>query len=242
MNELVQSQIREFIQSLQQCFNTQLVSVYLFGSAASDQLRPQSDVNMLVIVREFCALAHTDLQPALRQARALIQLHVMFLEERELQITASCFAVKFADIQMRNQLMWGDDVLKSVVLKPVELVNSARQMLCNFQLRSREQFLLAHSREEQLVKLIAAAAAPLRANAAALLYLREGNWSCGKAALKKLSATNDQWQKAVEGISQARENQSVPEGCAKSYFNALQEIARFLMTQLSSLGGGDVSV
>lgn len=242
MNNLAQNQIQEFIQSLQQCFNAQLVCVYLFGSAASDQLRPQSDVNMLVVVREFCALAHTDLQPALRQARALIQLHVMFLEERELHITASCFAVKFADMQMRHKLMWGDDVLKTVVLKPAELINSARQMLCNFQLRSREQFLLAHSREEQLIKLIATAAAPLRANAAALLYLREGSWTCGKAALKLLCAGNDPWQKAVEGISQAREKQSVPEGCAKTYFNALQEIARFLMTQLAALGGVDVSV
>jgi predicted nucleotidyltransferase len=242
MHDFHQQQIQEFIQALQACFNSQLVAVYLFGSAASDQLRPLSDVNLLVVVREFCAMAHTGLQPALRQGRALIQLHVMFVEEQELPSMASCFAIKFADIQARHRLLWGADVLKPINLKPSELINSARQMLGNFQLRSREQFLLAHSREEQLVKLIASAAAPLRANAAAIMFLRTGTWTDGKAALKLLTINNACWSQAVAGISLARETQSLPEGCAKDYFNALQEIARFLLAQLATQGGDNVCV
>jgi predicted nucleotidyltransferase len=235
--QLHSTQIDEFVITLETCFGSKLIGVYLFGSAACDQLRPQSDVNLLVVLSEFCALAHTSLQPALRQARAAIQLHAMFVEQQELQYVADCFAVKFADIKARHRLLKGVDVLSQVVIKRAELAYCARQMLCNFQLRSREQFLLAHSREEQLIKLIGTAAAPLRVNASALHFLRVGQWPDGKAALKKYTENNSAWQEAVLGLSTARETQNLPEGCAKTYFYALQEIARALLDELNQIGG-----
>ncbi|HEY6528854.1 MAG TPA: hypothetical protein VIZ65_09180 [Cellvibrionaceae bacterium] len=181
-------------------------------------------------------IGHISLQPALRQARAAIQLHTMFVEQQELQYVADSFAVKFADIKARHRLLKGIDVLSQVQIKRAELAYSARQMLCNFQLRSREQFLLAHSREEQLIKLISTAAAPLRVNASALHFLQHGHWPDGKVALKKFTEHNGTWQEAVLGLSTARETQNLPEGCAKTYFNALQEIARALLADLNQLG------
>ncbi|HMW50101.1 MAG TPA: hypothetical protein PKC70_17525, partial [Cellvibrionaceae bacterium] len=189
------------------------------------------------VLSQFCALAHTALQPALRQARAGIQLHVMFVETQELQQTADCFTAKFADIKARHRLVLGSDTLAAIDIKLPQLAHSAQQMLINFQLRSREQFLLAHSREEQLIKLIATAAAPLRSSAAAVHLIRSGNWMDGKAALINLTAHNSAWSDAIHGLSTARETEALPEGCAKSYFNALQEIARFLVTELHTHGG-----
>lgn len=233
-SQLHEFHINEFIKATQDCFGTNLISFYLFGSAAQDKLRAQSDVNVLVVLTEFCALAHTALQPALRQARAGIQLQTMFIEEDELQNTADCFTAKFADIKARHRLVLGRDCLAGVEIKLPRLAQSAQQMLINFQLRSREQFLLAHSRDEQLVKLIATAAAPLRASAAAVHFIRNGVWLDGKAALINLTAHNSVWADAIGGLSTARETQALPEGCAKTYFNALQEIARFLLAQLQS--------
>lgn len=236
-SQLHEFHLNTFIQTAETCFGANLISLYLFGSAAQDRLRAQSDVNVLVVLSEFCALAHTALQPALRQARAGIQLHAMFVEENELPTTADCFAAKFADIKARHRLMLGRDSLAPIEIKLPALVNSAKQMLCNFQLRSRENFLLAHSREEQLIKLIATAAAPLRASAAAVHFMRSGDWADGKAALINLTTHNLAWRDAVQGLSTARETQALPEGCAKTYFNSLQEITRFLLAELISQGG-----
>lgn len=245
-SQLHQFHINEFIAAAETCLGEDLISLYLFGSAAQDQLRTQSDVNMLVVLKQFCALTHTPLQPALRQARAAIQLHVMFIEQAELQSTADCFTAKFADIKARHRLMRGTDSLVGIDIKLPNLAQSARQMVINFQLRSREQFLIAHSREEQLIKLIASAAAPLRASAAALMAVRSGNWqantSDGKQALKQLTDHNPSWSAAVQGLSAARETQTLPEGCAKNYFNALQEIARFLSAELKCVETNNVSI
>lgn len=241
-SELHQYHINAFVSAAVSCFGADLVSIYLFGSAAQDQLRAQSDVNVLVVLKQFCALSHSALQPALRQARAGVQLQAMLVEEAELQTTADCFTAKFADIKARHRLMHGQDCLTKIEIKRPELAHSARQMLCNFQLRSREQFLLAHSREEQLIKLIATAAAPLRTGAAAVHFIRNGNWADGKTALIALTQHNTHWREAVQGLSSARETQTLSEGCAKTYFNSLQEIARFLSAELHLNPNGDQHV
>ncbi len=229
--------LAEFVQQAQGAFGAQLVAVYLFGSAATGQMRASSDVNLLCVLERFCAREHQGLTEALRLARAVIQLHVMFIEEAELPRAAHCFAQKFADIQRRHRLLWGRDCLANLSIAPSELAQSAQQTLSNFVLRSREQYLLHHQRPEQLQHLLAQAAAPLRTSAATLHFLNTGHWVEGKAALQTFAEPQTTWRGAVAHLSEARDDPFAPSREAADDLNALLELASALSRALIPHGG-----
>jgi predicted nucleotidyltransferase len=229
--------LHAFVQSAQTAFGRELVAIYLFGSAATGQMRASSDVNLLCVLERFRASEDPAITEALRLARAVIQLHVMFIEEAELPRAAHCFAQKFADIQRRNRLLWGRDCLANLAIAPAELAQSAQQTLCNFVLRSREQFLLHQQRPEQLQHLLAQAAAPLRTSAATLHYLAKGHWCEGKEALAAFAAGQPQWQSAVAHLSEAREDPFAPSQKAAEDLNNLLALASALSSALEAHGG-----
>src|SRR5215468_9461558 len=103
----VQRALDDFLSEAQAAFRDQLQSVVLFGSAAEGRLRPSSDVNLLVVLREYRTGDAARLHQGLLLARAAIRLQAMFLTESEIPAAIECFAQKFADILRRRQLLWG---------------------------------------------------------------------------------------------------------------------------------------
>src|SRR6185436_3140946 len=167
-------------------FESDLVSVVLFGSAAEGKLRATSDVNILLVLRRFEQPRADRMREPLRLAHAAVQLNAMFVLEGELAAANEAFAVKFADIQARHRVLFGSDPFAGLGTPRDALIRRLRQVLLNQQLRLRERYVMLSLREEQLARVIADAAPPLRASAASLLQLEGRPAAAPKAALEQL--------------------------------------------------------
>ena len=99
----------DFVAAARAALGNDLASAVLFGSAAEGALRPESDVNLVLVLRTFPASGVDALRGALRFAQAASRLEVMFLLESEIPDAAEAFAVKFADIARRRRVLFGAD-------------------------------------------------------------------------------------------------------------------------------------
>ncbi|MGA7992336.1 MAG: nucleotidyltransferase domain-containing protein, partial [Thermoanaerobaculia bacterium] len=119
-----------------------LSSAVLFGSAAEGALRPESDVNVVLVLKTFPEKGVSELRGALRAAQAAARLEVMFLLESEIAEAAEAFAVKFADIGRRRRVLFGNDPFATLKVSEDALRRRLSQSLLNLALRLREAWAL----------------------------------------------------------------------------------------------------
>lgn len=221
--------LRQFIDSAQESFGDQLVSAVLFGSAAEGRLRPTSDVNLIVVLREFVPAQFEALGPALQLGRAAIRLEVMFLLTREIAAAMECFAEKFSDVLRRHEVLYGPDpFLGLCVPRNAEIVR-LRQALLNLTLRLRAIYAETTGRPEQVARAVADAAGPLRASAASLLEIRTGSAVPPREALEQIveQAQQSKWTRALGEIPLIRQERS-PSYSPSEILVAIIEIAEYL--------------
>jgi predicted nucleotidyltransferase len=208
--------LNSFLDSAKSAFGDDLVSIVLYGSAAEGRLRATSDVNVLVVLKRFDRAAADNLREPLRLARATIELHAMFLLEDEVSTASEAFAVKFTDIVARHRVVFGSDPFVKLDPSREALTRRLKQVLLNLQLRLRERYILLSLREEQLARVIADAAGPMRSSAASLRHLEGKSLLAPKEALEAVvGEMNDAtFSEVLREISAAREDQALPPGKA----------------------------
>jgi hypothetical protein len=234
MNKLpieVERSLENFVEAAKSAFETDLVAVVLYGSAAADgALRATSDVNVLLVLKRFDQAAADRLREPMRVAHAAVQLNAMFLLETEINAAIEAFAVKFADILGRHRVLFGSDPFSHLTTSRDALSKRLKQVLLNLQLRLRERYVLISLREERLAQVIADAAPPLRASAASILELEGQGQPDAKSALEKIVAelqlphvTN-----ALHQMSVAREEAHLAPGIGAPTLLALIELTQHL--------------
>lgn len=233
----VQLSINAFVESAKAAFESDLVSVVIYGSAAEGRLRATSDVNMLLVLKQFEQLHADRLREPLRIAHAAIQLNAMFLLESEVPAAMEAFAVKFADIVARHRILFGHDPFANLNLPRDALIRRLNQVLLNLQLRLRERYVLVSLREEQLALVIADAAGPLRSSAASLLQLEGQPALAPKEALEKVvGEMNDALLAAtLQDVSAAREDRQLSPGKAAPALMNLIQMTRRLRERVGQL-------
>src|ERR1700730_11441443 len=107
--EAVRTALSEFTAAARHAFAEDLRSVVLFGSGAEGRRRQTSDVNVIVVLRRADPAKLEAIGEAYRLAHAAIRLSAMFILESEIDIAKDAFAVKFADITTRHEVLYGDD-------------------------------------------------------------------------------------------------------------------------------------
>src|SRR3989442_1769939 len=92
--------------------------------------------------------------------------------------------------------------------------------------------------EEQLVSVVAEAAAPLRTAAAAIVELEGGPALAPKEALRRLAPTlrAPGWETTLARVSEARETRALAPGVAGETTLALADLAQRLRARLAPLG------
>lgn len=238
IQQLADQTINDFVESAKKAFGDNLVSALVFGSAADSKLRVTSDVNLMIVIKVFKKDQADQLREPLRLGRALIQLHVMFILESEIQAATDAFTLKFADIQLRHRLIFGKNPLANIHPSRAELISKTKQSLLNFQLKSREQYVLISLREEQLALIVANAAPVLRSSANAIRQI-EGQGSIdGKLALEEFTVKLNKPYliEAIKHMSQAREEGILPHGQSAETLLQLLELSQFLYIKTCDLG------
>lgn len=231
---LADQTLADVVTSARTAFGEDLVAAVVFGSAANGQLRVTSDVNLMLVLTRFNPPQADQVRESVRLARALVDMHVMFIVQDELPIALKSFPVKFSDIIARHKLLFGVNPFENSIIPIADLISHTKQALLNFQLRTREQYVLVSLREEQLVNLIADSAAPLRSCAAALRQIGGESYLNSKEALEQFVSKlqRKDFTLALHTMSQAREQGFLPAGNAAKAVLALLDLSHVLYEQL----------
>lgn len=216
--EIVRKTLTNFVQTAKEACASNLVSVVLFGSAAEGRMRASSDVNLILVTKEFEVSQVDLLREVLRIAYAAIRMNVMFILESEISAASDAFAVKFSDVLNRNRILFGSDPFKNMEVSRTATLQRLRQVIVNLMLRLRERYALVSLREEQLVPIIADIAGPIRTCAATILSLEGKKGIHPKEALQAFTQQlpGDHWSEMLKNMSTAREEQELRSGEAAS--------------------------
>lgn len=225
--EDVRRAVDSLVEAARASLGETLRAVVLYGSAAEGRLRATSDVNLLFVLSRFDGAVDAFREP-FRTAQAAANVTAMFVLEEELPAAAQAFAQKFADIERRHVVLYGDDVVARIGIPREALVRRLRQVLLNLTLRLRGSYVESSLREEQCAITVAEAAAPLRTSAASILELEGRGTLAPKEALETLVRELGRFGELLPHLSEAREQRALPAGqAAKILFDTLQ-LARAL--------------
>jgi hypothetical protein len=236
--ENVRRVLTDVLRKTQEVFNADLLSVVLYGSAAAGQMRPTSDVNLLLVLKRLDFSAGERLNETLRLAEAAVGLKAMFLLENEVANAATAFALKFADITDRHVLLYGPDPFAALTVKREAKIFRLKQVLLNLVLRMREAFVRSAGEEKRRALLIAEFAAPLRSAAVVLLELENGGPAASpKEALEQVASGIEPaaFTEALATLTAARSQREVPAGAAGTTMQRLIELGTKMHERASRL-------
>lgn len=104
--------IKDFTDDLLKIYHEELVSVVLYGSAASGEfVDNHSNLNLLVILKNvgFC-----DLKKSSKILLKFKMLNVLFMSESYISSSLDIFPIEFLDMQENHLVLYGKDILKDI--------------------------------------------------------------------------------------------------------------------------------
>jgi hypothetical protein len=109
--------LNQLVEKLQKAYGDSLVSVVLYGSAAAGDHHPHfSDYNILCVLSEITSRQIGSGEQVFRWWREHGSPSPLLLTEHEVATSTDCFAIEFTDIKRHNQLLYGRDVVTSLVV------------------------------------------------------------------------------------------------------------------------------
>lgn len=233
----VRQVLEGIVESARRAFGDDLRAIVLYGSAAEGRLRATSDVNLMFVLRRFDEEKANHFREPFRFASAAVDVNAMFVLEKELDLATREFAQKFADMQRRHVMLYGDDPLTHVNISREALVRRLQQTLLNLTMRMRELYLARSLREEQCALTIAEATGPLRASAASILELEGRGTLAPKEALYTFvhDLGPSDFIDLLPHLSEARERRVLPPGRAADLLFTTAELASALHDRAMAL-------
>jgi predicted nucleotidyltransferase len=235
LSENVNSGLTAFVDAATNTFKEDLTAIVLFGSGAEGNLRPSSDVNVIVVLQKFDQTKADQMREPLRLAETAIKLRPMFLLAHEVEPASQAFAVKFADIKRRRKVLFGKDPFVGLSFSREDSIFRLKQTLLNLMLRLRESYISRGLREEQLVATIAEAAGPIRSCAATLLELEGLSAPSPREALQQVSSSMPGAERLNQLISEARRARTLEPGVASPTLFNLIELTQRMWERAKSL-------
>lgn len=108
-------ELKELVTKLERAYSGSLVSVVLYGSAASGQHNAKfSDLNVLCVLKQITPQELADGEPVLHWWRGLGHPSPLLMSEEEVHNSADCFPIEFRDMKDRRRVLYGPDVIADV--------------------------------------------------------------------------------------------------------------------------------
>jgi hypothetical protein len=135
-------QLTELVTKLEKAAGTNLLSVILYGSAATEEFHPRhSDLNVLCILRELGSGELGKLNPPAVWWIKKGHPAPLFFTLHELQESADVFAIELLDIKAARRVLYGEDVIAPLVV-PMDLHRlHVERELRNNTLRLRQHYV-----------------------------------------------------------------------------------------------------
>lgn len=148
--------LKEMSDRLKSQFGQRVVSLILYGSAASgDQDADFSDLNLLCVLDQLDAGTLRQTEAVFRWWRDVNQPAPLLMSEEEVKASTDCFPIEFQDMKERRRVLLGRDIVAELLIDfrhhRAQLEHELRSKL----LRLRQQATGLLSNPNTLVKLLA---------------------------------------------------------------------------------------
>lgn len=148
------SELSELTGKLEGAFSGRLVSVILYGSAASADFKEKtSDLNILFVVKEITPRELGEAEPILKWWRELGNPSPLLMSEEEVYNSADSFPIEFKDMQDHRRVLSGVDVIAHLQVDTRNYRTQVEHELRAKLLRLRQQGAQVLSDPAALLKL-----------------------------------------------------------------------------------------
>jgi predicted nucleotidyltransferase len=131
--------LEQLVSKLENAFSGRLVSVVLFGSAASGHADRFSDLNVLCVLKEITPRELSSGEPVLKWWREQGNPSPLLMTEEEVYRSADSFPIEFHDMQLRRRVLYGTDPITDLVVKDTHYRTQVEHELRTNLLRLRQQ-------------------------------------------------------------------------------------------------------
>jgi hypothetical protein len=105
----------ELVDRLQKAHKERLVSVVLYGSAATEDGKDRlSDFNILCVLDRITPDELAASEHVFRWWREMLNPAPLLLSDVEVRTATDCFPIEFTDIRERHQILFGADIVKDL--------------------------------------------------------------------------------------------------------------------------------
>lgn len=140
----MKNQFEAFIDDLRGTHGKNLVSVILYGSAASGDFIPKrSDYNTLVALRRITPQDLRDANPTIREWHKLGHPVPVYFTVSELQNAADVFPIEFLHMESARKVLYGSDVLADMQITEAALRRQTEYELRGKLIRLRRSYVAA---------------------------------------------------------------------------------------------------
>ncbi len=143
------------VNRLKGAYGDDLVSVVLYGSAASGEFhRKFSDLNVLCVLKRLGVAELERGEEALRWWRKQKQPLPLFLSREEVENAHDAFPIEFLDIQQNHRILHGEDVVARIEVQTRQHRRQVEHELRAGLLRLRERYLGLQREAKEVARLM----------------------------------------------------------------------------------------
>ena len=180
---------QEFVAEYQQVFGSDLVSIILYGSAARGEYIPKkSDINFLIILTEdgINSLSRT-FKIVTRWYKRRVSTP-LFLTRSYIHSSLDVFPIEFLNMKAFHQVVFGEDVLKDLIVDRKFLRLQCERELKGKLLQLRHHFLETGGNKADIEKLIARSLPAFHSIFHAVAFFKQESLPRGRHELLSLIA------------------------------------------------------
>ena len=138
-----EEQLTQLVTKLKKAAGSNLVSVILYGSAATDEFHPDhSDLNVLCIARELGSTNLSRLGEACVWWTKKGHPAPLFFTPEELRHSADIFAIELLDIKAARRILYGEDVIATLDVPTERHRMQVEREFRNNALRLRQHYVM----------------------------------------------------------------------------------------------------
>jgi predicted nucleotidyltransferase len=152
VSEQVKKKIELFTEQLKSTYAQKLVSIIIYGSAASGEyVEKRSNINFLVILENN---ESAELKKAGRLINKFPAFEPLFLSQDYIERSADVFPIEFLDLKENYVLLYGKDILKNIAIDEKNL-----RFQCEHELKAkliglRQHYLVSNARGAYLYPVL----------------------------------------------------------------------------------------
>lgn len=139
----IRQALTQFVDTLEQTFKSGLLSVVLYGSAArGDYVPASSDINVMVVLKEFDIPQLQRIVGPVQWARSEVRLEPFILTLEELRRSADVFPLKYMEIKRGYEVLAGEDLMSLIFVHSEHLRLACEREAKSMVLRLRQMYML----------------------------------------------------------------------------------------------------